>query len=102
MSLIDNIRALALRYSEELKVQIANRVEEMEQDDTSYYLIYAVLGISDKEGKLIDVYQNKGRFLYEYAGAFLEDAANLCFRYKFPNATAKSLKEAIRNAKATS
>jgi hypothetical protein len=57
MSLIDNIRALALRYSEELKVQIANRVEEMEQDDTSYYLIYAVLGISDKEGKLIDVYQ---------------------------------------------
>jgi len=35
MSLIDNIRALALRYSEELKVQIANRVEEMEQDDTS-------------------------------------------------------------------
>ena len=29
MSLIDDIRALALRYSEELKIQIANRVEEM-------------------------------------------------------------------------
>ena len=88
MSVIDDIRVLALRYSEELKMRIANRVEEMEQDDTSYYLIYAVLGISDKEGKLIDVYQNKGRFLYKYAGAFLEDAANLCFRYKFPNAKA--------------
>lgn len=30
MSLTDNIQALALRYSEELKVQIANRVEENE------------------------------------------------------------------------
>src|SRR5438132_11876081 len=37
------------------------------------------------EGKLIDVYQNKGRFLYKYAGSFLEEAAKLCFKQKFPD-----------------
>lgn len=86
MSIISDIRSLALRYSGELKAQIDSRVEEMEHDDTSYYLIYTVLGISNAEGKLIDVYQNKGRFLYKYAGAFLEDAAKLCFKHKFPDA----------------
>ena len=50
----------------------------MEEDDNSHYLIYQVLGISTTEGKQIDVYQNTGRFLYKYAGAFLEEAASLC------------------------
>ena len=58
---------------------------EMQEDDTSYYLIYRVLGISDQEGKLIDKYQNKGRFLYKYAGSFLEEATILCFKHKYPN-----------------
>lgn len=90
MSIVDDIRTLAARHAEHLKTQIARRVEEMEGDDTSYYLIYTVLGISNEEGKLIDVYQNKGRFLYKYAGAFLEEAARLCFERKFPDA--KSLR----------
>lgn len=30
------------------------------------------------------MYQNTGRFLYKYAGSFLEEAATLCFNYKFP------------------
>jgi hypothetical protein len=79
------VRALALKYADELKSRMQGRVEEMEDDDTSHYLIYRVLGISDAEGKLIDVYQNKGRFLYKYAGSFLEDAAKLCFLEKFPD-----------------
>lgn len=58
----------------------------MEQDDVSHGLLYQVLGVPEEEGKLIDLYQNKGRFLYKYAGAFLEDAAMLCFRHKFPEA----------------
>lgn len=78
------IRALALKYSAELKSKMDDRVAEMEADDTSHYLIYQVLGVSDEEGKLIDVYQNKGRFLYKYAGSFLEDAAKICFLEKFP------------------
>lgn len=78
------IRALALKYSAELKSKMDDRVTEMEEDDDSHYLIYRVLGVSDEEGKLIDVYQNKGRFLYKYAGAFLEDAAKICFLEKFP------------------
>src|SRR5471032_688483 len=78
------IRALALKYADELKSKMEGRVAEMEEDDDSHYLIYQVLGISDAEGKLIDVYQNKGRFLYKYAGSFLEDAAKLCFLEKFP------------------
>lgn len=87
MGIVDDIRMLAARYAKQLNVQVARRVEEMEQDDTSYYLIYTVLGISNEEGKLIDVYQNKGRFLYNFAGKFLEKAAMLCFNYKFPTAS---------------
>jgi hypothetical protein len=55
----------------------------MDDDDRSHVLIYAVLGVSESEGKLIDVYQNKGRFLYKYAGSFLEEAAKLCFKHTF-------------------
>ena len=79
------VRALALKYSAELKSKMDGRVVEMEVDDDSHYLIYRVLGVSDEEGKLIDVYQNKGRFLYKYAGSFLENAAKLCFLEKYPD-----------------
>lgn len=49
--------------------------------------MYRVLGISDdEEGKLIDLYQNKGRFLYMYAGEFLEEAAIYCMKYKYLDA----------------
>lgn len=78
------IRALAAKYANELKSKIEERVAEMEEDDDSHYLIYQVFGVSNAEGKLIDVYQNKGRFLYKYAGSFLEDSAKLCFLEKFP------------------
>jgi len=80
----DEIRALADRYAAELKRSIDKRVVAMEEDDRSHVLIYQVLGVSETEGKLIDVYQNKGRFLYKYAGSFLEEAAKLCFKEKFP------------------
>jgi hypothetical protein len=79
------IRELADRYAAELKRNIDERVAEMEQDDRSHVLIYQVLGVSENEGKLIDVYQNKGRFLYKYAGSFLEEAVKLCFKQKFPD-----------------
>ena len=80
----DEIRALADRYAAELARSVGQRLAEMEQDDRSHVLIYQVLGIGAAEGKLIDVYQNKGRFLYKYAGSFLEEAAKLCFKQKFP------------------
>lgn len=79
MSIEADIRKLADTYADALKKQIGLRVDEMESDDTSHFLLYRVLGVSDDEGKLIDVYQNKGRFLYKYAGSFLESAAKLCF-----------------------
>jgi hypothetical protein len=79
----DQIIALAKVYAENLKSAVELRVQEMEDDDTSHYLIYKVLGISDVEGKQIDVYQNKGKFLYKYAGSFLETATKLCFRQAF-------------------
>lgn len=56
----------------------------MQHDENPHYLIYKVLGISEAEGEKIDIYQNIGRFLYKYAGAFLEEAATLCLNYKFP------------------
>jgi len=61
----------------------------MKLDDNSHYLIYRVLEISQNEGFLIDIYQNKGRFLYKYAGSFLEEATILCFENKFKNAQRK-------------
>ena len=85
MAIRDDIRALADQYAAELKRSIDARVAEMEQDDRSHVLIYQVLGVTEAEGKLIDVYQNKGRFLYKYAGSFLEEAAKLCFKKKFPD-----------------
>lgn len=90
MAIKDKIRTLAHKYAASLKEKVQERVQEMKEDDTSHYLIYRVLGVTDKEGELIDIYQNKGRFLYKYAGSFLEDAAKLCFLEKYPDA--KSLR----------
>ncbi len=86
MSPEETIRAIAVDYAQQLDRKMARRVEEMKCDDTSHFLIYQVLGIGDREGRLIDLYQNKGRFLYRAAGAFLEDVAKYCFQYKFPEA----------------
>ena len=86
MEIKEKIKLLAKKYAQELEKKIQDRVLEMREDDKSHFLVYQVLGISDSEGELIDIYQNKGRFLYKYAGAFLEEAVVLCFKEKFPNA----------------
>ncbi len=78
------IRLVARKYADSLKKVIDIRLEEMKDDDKSHFLIYQVLGISDREGQLVDEYQNKGRFLYKYAGSFLEEAAKLCFLEIYP------------------
>lgn len=88
-NIFERINALASKYSETLKTVMSERITEMESDDNSHYLLYRVLGISNEEGKLIDEYQNRGRFLYKYAGSFLEEAAILCFEEKFPSAKRK-------------
>ena len=80
-----DILSIADKYAKTLKIQVDRRVEEMDKDDISHFLIYRVLGITDEEGKLIDVYQNKGRFLYKYAGSFLEEATKHCFKIAFPD-----------------
>jgi hypothetical protein len=91
MAIRDEIKALASRYASELKAKVDARIVEMKADDTSHYLIYKVLGITDKEGKLIDIYQNKGRFLYKYAGSFLEEAVKLCFKAKYPDSASQRI-----------
>ena len=78
------IRNLADKYAKELHSRIEGRLEDMKADDKSHFLIYRVLGISQREGELVDVYQNKGRFLYKYAGSFLEEATIECLKRKFP------------------
>ncbi|MCL2016615.1 MAG: ApaLI family restriction endonuclease [Defluviitaleaceae bacterium] len=77
---------LAKKFALKLEQKVADRTTEMQQDNTAHYLIYRVLGINEHEGSLIDLYQNKGRFLYKYAGDFLEKAAFACFKHKFPQA----------------
>lgn len=49
------IKALADKYADDLKHQVDLRVEEMKHDDTSHYLLYRVLGVTDEEGNLIDL-----------------------------------------------
>ena len=78
------VKHLADQYANALAHRVSSRTEEMKSDDTSHYLLYRVLGVSDEEGKLVDLYQNKGRFLYKYAGVFLEDATNACIQYAYP------------------
>lgn len=90
MTIEEQIRDIAKNYSNTLQTKLQTRVAEMESDDKSHYLIYRVLGITIEEGDLIDVYQNKGRFLYRYAGSFLEHATKACFETEYPDA--KSLK----------
>ncbi len=85
LAIEQEIRELAARHLSILQGKISSRTEEMKEDDTSHFLIYRVLGVSMEEGHLIDVYQNKGRFLYNTAGRFLEEATKLCFRTKFPD-----------------
>lgn len=85
-SVEDAIRLLAERYAVDLQKKIHARTVEMQADDTSHFLIYRVLGISAEEGHLIDLYQNTGRFLYNAAGRFLEEATKLCFAARFPAA----------------
>jgi hypothetical protein len=89
-SLEEKIHNLEQKSSEALLKQINFRLEEMKVDDTSHFLIYRVLGITEQEGRLIDIYQNKGRFLYKYAGSFLEKATQLSFLEKYPDS--KSVK----------
>lgn len=93
--LIQNIKNLAEDYSANLKRKIEARTEEMKADDNSHYLIYRVLGITFNEGQLIDQYQNTGRFLYKYAGSFLEEAATLCLNHKFPDGIKTKIENTI-------
>jgi len=92
LSIEKELIALAEDYANKLDKKVLNRVEEMKADDNSHYLIYKVLKVSLEEGELIDIYQNKGRFLYKYAGSFLEEAAILCFEYKFKEKAQKKVK----------
>jgi len=80
---------LADKYASVLSQKMSKRMIEMRSDDNSHYLIYRVLGIPFKEGKQIDEYQNKGRFLYRYAGSFLEEASILCFEQAYPSTQKK-------------
>lgn len=86
IAVYEKIKHLAFEYSQKLDNKITKRVLDMENDDKSHHLIYNVLGINEIEGSQIDIYQNKGRFLYKYAGSFLEEATIICMKHKYDNA----------------
>lgn len=92
LSIQEELIKLAEDYAGRLDQKVLERVEEMKVDDKSHYLIYKVLKVTLEEGELIDIYQNKGRFLYKYAGSFLEEAAILCFEHKFKENAVKKVK----------
>lgn len=100
-NLYTEIKSLSDKYASELRSKIDERTEEMKSDDNSHSLIYRVLGISESEGNLIDIYQNKGRFVYKYAGSFLEEAAVLCLKHKFPNGSKTRIPNTLGKKPAT-
>lgn len=91
MNVYAQIKELSDHYAQELAKQVLQREKEMQKDDNAHHLLYRVLGVTNKEGSLIDLYQNKGRFLYKYAGAFLEEAAAICIRSRYPQAEKKRI-----------
>ena len=91
MILYDEIKELSDGYELRLRQQMDTRIIEMEADDFSHHILYRVLGVCPEEGHQIDVMQNKGRFLYRYAGSFLEDAAFLCIKHSHPEAEKKRI-----------
>jgi ApaLI-like restriction endonuclease len=94
-NLKNRIAELADFYASNLRVKIEERKVLMKSDENSHYLIYRVLGITTEEGELIDSYQNTGRFLYNYAGSFLEHAATLCLNYKFSDGIKTKVKNTL-------
>ena len=91
----ENLLELQTEYKKQLDLKIKSRTIEMQSDDNSHYLIYEVLGISNERGSKIDLYQNVGRFLYKYAGSFLEAATKLCFLSKFPDSKSHKIPNTI-------
>ena len=92
---------IAKEYRKRLEEKIKKRKLEMKADDVSHYFIYSVLGVSEKDGERIDVHQNIGRFLYKYAGSFLEEAAIICLKSKFSNATKVKIPNKLSGAPKT-
>lgn len=101
MILYKEMRALSDDYESKLKRQIDARVLEMDNDDKLHHILYQVLGITAREGHDIDVYQNKGRFLYKYAGSFLENAAKLCIQHRYPDALTTRIPNTLGQRPAT-
>lgn len=99
--IVESIRQLAESYAQRLAARIALRKEEMVADDTGHYLIYEVLGVSREEGAKIDDYQNRGRFLYRYAGGFLEESAVACFAQRYPEGRSVNVPNAVGSSPQT-
>ena len=99
--MVESICQLAESYAQRLAAQITLRKEEMAADDTGHYLVYEVLGISKEEGAKIDDYQNRGRFLYRYAGGFLEEAVVACFVQRYPECRSVDVPNAVGSSPQT-
>lgn len=99
--IVESVRQLSESYAQRLATQITLRKEEMEADDTGHYLVYEVLGVSREEGAKIDDYQNRGRFLYRYAGGFLEEAVMACFVQRYPESRSLGVLNAVSSSPQT-
>lgn len=86
MSVYQEMQAIVERHRKTLQHKNSSRLIEMESDDTSHHLMYEVLGIGAEEGALIDTYQNRGRFLYKYAGSLIEELTIFALQQAHPEA----------------
>lgn len=95
MTLEEELRCLASELSSRLARQFEARAAEMASDDRSHAVLYGALGVDAEEGRLIDLYQNRGRFLYRYVGDFVEVATRRCLQHRHPGAGPGSVPNAL-------
>jgi hypothetical protein len=86
LTIEEHIRALARQQGAKLQGQFERRDKELLADDKSHYLLYGALGISRNDADNIDRMQNRGRFLYNHIGTFVDKAVRSCFKHAYPDA----------------
>lgn len=82
----DTVRTIASGLAAEMGAAIAAREVELAAEQHAQLALYRTLGIPEDEGRLIDRYHNKSRFLYRYAGTLVERAVMACIKLSDPAA----------------
>lgn len=72
-ALQERLDQIVLRQKKQLQKAIERRLAELSQDSQEHFMLYRMLGLPEAECPKVDLYQNVGRFLFNYAGSLIEE-----------------------------